>query len=197
MPEGTTHLVLRTFLWRLLEFALGREQHTVGSEQFIYWNGSNPKRALAPDVFVCLGIPKTSFGSWKTWERRTPDLAIEIISPTENDAIDWDEKFARYRELGIGELVRFDPMAPEGQRLRIWDRVEHDLVEREVRDDTSPCLTLGLNWVITPVEDEPVGLRVAKEDGTLVLNEQESERAARLAAEARIRELEEELRRRS
>jgi hypothetical protein len=34
MPESKTHLVLRTFLFRLLRFALG-PAHRVGSEQFL------------------------------------------------------------------------------------------------------------------------------------------------------------------
>lgn len=46
------------------------------------------------------------------------------------------------------ELVRFDPEAPAGQRLRAWDRVREDLVERQIEGDRTPCLTLGLNWTV-------------------------------------------------
>jgi hypothetical protein len=31
-----------------------------------------------------------------------------------------------YHELGVKELVRFDADAPEGARLRVWDRVDGD-----------------------------------------------------------------------
>src|SRR5262249_38323865 len=58
MPEGKTHLVLRTFLFRLLRFALG-PGHSLGSDQFVYWIASDPHRFLAPDVFVRLGVPDT------------------------------------------------------------------------------------------------------------------------------------------
>ena len=57
VPEGYAHLVVRTFLFRLLSFALGPE-HTVCSEQFIYWDASNVRRRLAPDVFVRLNHPQ-------------------------------------------------------------------------------------------------------------------------------------------
>jgi hypothetical protein len=210
VPEGKRHLLLRTFLFRLLQFALG-PGHSVGSEQFVYWNARDARRNLAPDVFVKLSVPDTSFGSWKTWENGgAPELAVEIVSPHEGDGVDWHEKLARYHELGVKELVRFDPDAHEGARLRVWDRVRGDLVERQLGADRTPCLTLGVNWVVCPVAGEPVGLRLADDDGRpLEMPEEAAERArkvaeerraeetrAREAAEARVRELEEELARR-
>ncbi len=85
VPEGYVHLVVRTFLFQLLSFALGPE-HSVGSDQFVYWNAADPRRKLSPDVFVRLGTPQTAFGSWKTWQQGgAPDLAVEIISPNEGD----------------------------------------------------------------------------------------------------------------
>ena len=189
MPEGKTHLTLRTFPYQLLRFALG-PSHSVGSEQFVYWNAADPRRCLAPDAFVKLHVPDAQFGTWKTWERGAPDLAVEIVSPSEGDGIDWEEKLARYFECGVQELVRFDPEAPAGERLRVWDRVDGDLVERTVEDSRTPCLTLDLEWVIGQVDVEPVGLRLADAAGALVLDAREAETKAREAAEARVRELE-------
>ena len=60
--------------------------------------------------------------------------------------------------------MRFDPAAPEGARLRVWDRLD-DLVERVVILDRTACVTLNLGWVVSPVAEEPVGLRV--KDATL------------------------------
>lgn len=217
VPEGKRHLVVRTFLFRLLRFALG-PAHSVGSDQFVYWNARDPRRCLAPDVFVKQDVPDSSFGSWKTWEHGgAPDLAVEIIGPNEGDGVLWEEKLTRYHELGTRELVRFDPEASEGHRLRAWDRVREDLVERQIADDRTPCLTLGLNWSVRPVESEPVGLRLVDDEGRLLEVPEEleargraeeargraeeargraEEAKARAAAEARVRELEEELARR-
>ena len=64
-----------------------------------------------------------------------PDLAVEIVSPNEGDGLPWADKVARYHELGIKELVRFDPDAPEGLGLRVWDAVHGDLVERVIGAD--------------------------------------------------------------
>src|SRR5690242_15852657 len=82
VPEGFEHLVIRTFLFRLLSFALG-SSHTVASDQFVYWDASSPKRCLSPDVFVRLNHPQpANLGSWQTWVTGgAPDLAVEIISP--------------------------------------------------------------------------------------------------------------------
>ena len=199
MPEGKTHLLLRTFLFQLLRFVLG-PGHSVGSEQFVYWNAADPRRSLAPDAFVKLDVPDTSFGTWKTWEHGAPDLAVEIISPSENEGVDWDEKLGRYLECGVTELVRFDPAAQEGARLRVWDRLDGDLVERTVEGDRSPCLTLDREWVTARVDVEPIGLRLADATGALVLDAhetetkaREAETKAREAAEARVRELEAKL----
>ncbi|WP_394825225.1 Uma2 family endonuclease [Pendulispora albinea] len=203
MPEGYDHLLLRSFLFELLRFVLGSE-HSVQSEQFVYWNPRSPKRCIAPDVCVKLGVPQSHAGTWKTWERGgPPDLAIEIISPTTTEKFDWEEKLVRYHELGIRELVRFDPDDPPGSRLRVWDLLEGDLVERRVEGESTHCTLLRLTWAVRPVADLPEGgLRLLDANGNVVLSALETEKAhvevERLraeAAEARIRQLEEELRR--
>jgi Uma2 family endonuclease len=215
MPKGTAHLVIRIFVYQLLRHMLGHE-HSVGSDQFVYWASNDPRRCLSPDVFVKLAVPQTAFGTWKCWKHGAPELAVEVVSPNEGDGIEWDEKLARYDELGVEELLRFDPEGVPGERLRAWDRVEGDFVERLVEGDRTPCLSLArlalaVLWVVTPVEELPVGLRLVDGDGKLVPTREENEREARRAeaegrraeaegrkaAEARVRELEEELRRRS
>ena len=186
VPEGKRHLALRTLLWRVLQLALG-PAHSVGSEQFVYWNARDARRALAPDAFVKLGVPDRAFGSWQTWrDGGTPELAVEIISPNEGDGMAWDEKLARYHELGVRELVRFDPEAPAGQRLRAWDRVHEDLVERRIEGERTPCMTLGLEWTVAAGGGDPGALRLADDAGRVLPSPEE-------AAEARVRELEEEL----
>jgi Uma2 family endonuclease len=191
VPEGYAHLVVRTFLFRLLSYALGPE-HTVGSDQFVYWNASSSSIRLAPDVFVKLNCRQPAkLGSWQTWKHGgAPDLAVEIVSPNEGDGTTWEDKLARYHELGVTELVRFDPEAPEGHRLRVWDRVDDDLVERQIRDDQTPCLAFGLLWTVRMVpapnrSAEFVGPRLIDEAGRLLEAPEEAEARARAAETAR------------
>ena len=153
MPQSKTRLTLRTFLYQLLKFALG-PAHSVGSQQFVYFNAADPKKCLAPDAFVKLDVPDTQFGTWKTWERGgPPNLAVEIVSPNEDAEKDWSDKLARYFECGVAEVVRFDPAAPEGARLRVWDRLDDDLVERVVTLDRTACVSLNRGGWSAPLQE--------------------------------------------
>ena len=64
------------------------------------------------------------------------------------------------------ELVRFDGEAPPGERLRIWDRVDENLLERVVEGDRSPSEVIDAWWVM--VDDEALGpvLRPVRSVGT-------------------------------
>jgi hypothetical protein len=144
---------------------------------------------------VKLGVAATQFAVWKVWESGTPELAVEIASPSESES--WDDKLAKYHELGVQELVRFDATAESGARVRVWDRIDDDLVERTVKGDTTPCTTLALHWVVRPAKDLSHALRLARDaDGNDVLPTPfEAEARAREGAERRIAELEAEVRR--
>ena len=196
MPESKRHLLLRTALFQMLQLELGGRA-AVGSDQFVYWNARDPGRRLAPDVFVRTGEPDSVFDSWKTWERGAPQLGVEIISESDAPAADWQNKLERYQEAGFEEVVRFDPLARSGRRLRIWDRVEGDLVERVVSGDHSKCEVLGLWWMVQ--EDRGLGCALAlsrdKEGKQPLLGPQElgrqlalREAAAKLLASGMTRE---------
>jgi len=163
VPESKRHFKLRTALYAILELALGKSA-VLGSDQFVYWNARDPRRCLAPDVFVFVGRRDEDFTSWKTWERGgPPQLAVEIASESDDEPIRWAEKLERYHELGVRELVRFDSEAGPGGRIRVWDRVADDFIERVVEGDSTTCLTLGLEWVVAPVAEYPAALRLARE----------------------------------
>jgi Uma2 family endonuclease len=146
VPEFQRHLELRTLLYQLLSFWL-QGRATVGSDQFLYFDASDPKVCLAPDVFLQLGSDGSEITSWKTWERGTPDLAIEIASRSDAPDEPWNKKLARYHRLGVRELVRFDQNAAEP--LRVWDYVDGDLAERKLSSATPvACRVLGAWWVL-------------------------------------------------
>jgi hypothetical protein len=204
VPESKRHLELRTLLYQIVKYSYASSS-SIGCDQFVYFDASDPARCVAPDLFVRTGVPDTAFGSWKVWERGTPHLAVEIISQSDASWASWNEKLARYHALGVDELVRFDPSAPAGSQLRVWDRVDEDLVERVAEGDVAPCEVLGLWWVVCPAPGLEAALRLAQDrEGTQMLpTESEAEAkarqaadAARQAAERRIAELEDELRRR-
>src|SRR5512147_371048 len=105
VPETRRHLLQRTALFQVIQDTFGAHA-TVGSEQFVYWDPTDPRQCCAPDVFVRLGQPDGDFGCWKVWERGAPDLAVEIISASDATDRPWTAKLERYRRLGVRELVR-------------------------------------------------------------------------------------------
>ena len=163
VPETLLHYELRTALYMILKHALAAKA-CIGSDQFVYWNAKDPKKCLAPDVFVKLGSPFARFDSWKTWERGAPELAVEIVSEFDRFERTFEVRLGRYHELGVLELVRFDADGAPGKRLRVWDRLEGDLVERIVEQDVTPCLTLGLFWQVCTALGFPTALRLSEDE---------------------------------
>jgi Uma2 family endonuclease len=203
MPESALHLRLRTALFLILERRL-RGRAYVGSDQFVYWDPTDPKACLAPDAFVRLAGPNELLPSYKTWLHGAPEVGVEIVSKTDSRDRERELRLERYRHCGIGEVVSFDPEAP-AQPLRLWDLVEGDLVERDPSTpDGLRCVALGAYWHLKHDDTLGLTLRVADgPDGTgLWPTAEEAEIAARVASEAdrqasarRIAELEAELRR--
>ena len=211
MPETKRHLALRTALFQSLEAAFA-DRAAIGSEQFVYWDPTDPRKCCAPDVMLRLGMPDLSFDNWKVWEWGAPQLCIEVISKSDFDKGPWGEKLARYASMGVEELVRFDADDPD-MPFTLWDRREFELVERDRSlPDYARCRTLDLHYCVTPDKTLVRMLRFARDaEGTdLLLTPQEERRRAddarraaddarrvaedaRRAAEARVRELEAEL----
>jgi len=197
VPESGVHLRLRTALWSMIRLAMG-DRLMVGSDQFLYWDPTDPKQCLAPDVLVWVGAPDRPFPSWKVWERGAPHLAVEVISPIDARDRPWARKLAAYQRSGVLELVRFDP--DDAQRpLRLWDRLEGDLVEREVsRQVLERSDVLGLYWLVEPAPDLGRLLRLSRDsagrDRLLSDDEARVAEAEGRAAEAKARAAEAEAR---
>ncbi len=204
MSETKLHMLMRMLLFQLLDRLFG-DRAAIGSEQFIYYYAGNPKQCLAPDAFGKLGASNEPFPIWKVWERGSPELAVEVWSDSDGDA--WETKLERYHQLGVKELVLFEMEAPEGERLHVWERIDDDLVERQVALDATPCATLGMFWVVRSAAGLPTALRLAHDaaGARLVPTPDEAEMAAeraqalekqaRIAAERRLAEIEAELKR--
>ena len=186
VPESKRHLQLRTLLFQFLELAFAKEA-AIGCDQFVYWDQTDPRICLAPDAFVRFGQADDLFQTWKVWERGAPDVAVEIISNSDNSELDWRDKLEKYRSLGVSELVRFDAEASEP--LRVWDLFEKDLVERASARRANSRYLRGF-WVIAEHPGVGSALRLSRDENGTRLYPTPAE-----AAEQRVRELEAELRR--
>jgi hypothetical protein len=190
----------------------------VGADQFIYWRQHDPHARLAPDVYVLPGVdPRTRVRTWKLWlDRVVPSFAFEVASQ------DWEKDYfevpARYDELGVRELVVFDPEfaeRPDGMRWQVFRRVgKRGLVRVEATQaDRVRARSLGC-WLRAVGEGRDVRVRIgvgahgdelvptaeereatAEEREAAERAAKEAERAAKEAALRRVAALEAELRR--
>ncbi|HKO52685.1 MAG TPA: GIY-YIG nuclease family protein [Polyangiaceae bacterium] len=107
-------------------------------------------------------------------------MAVEVASAFDAGEAEWHQKLARYRKCGINEVARFDPEDAE-RPLRLWDRLEGDLVERDLTGEHALlCDALGVHWCVR--EDATLGrvLRLSLDPlgQTLVPTAAEREQAA-------------------
>jgi Uma2 family endonuclease len=182
MPESKRHLEQRTLLYQVLKLAFA-DRATIGCDQFVYWDPTEPRACVAPDAFVRLGEPDHLFKSWKVWEHGAPQLAIEIVSESDERARGWDAKLERYRRLGVRELIRFDSESSE-RPLCIWDLVDGDLLERTAPESHAQSQVLPGFWRV--VNEPALG-------PTLRLSQDEHGERLYPSPADRIRELEAKL----
>ena len=181
----------------------------------LYYEKGNPEAVVAPDVFVAMGVPKHDRRSFKLWEEpKGPDFVIEITSMS-TYAQDQGPKKGTYAFLGVSEYFQYDPtqdyLTPPLQGYRLVDDYYLPIPATPLSDNTfalhSNLLQLDLHWqdgvlhFFNPeteeyllTYDEAEDARRAAEQARQQAEQRvEQERAARLAAEARIAELEAQL----
>ncbi|HQY63403.1 MAG TPA: Uma2 family endonuclease [Polyangiaceae bacterium] len=179
--------LLRPLLARFLaEHARPGEVAHVGADQFIYWQEGKPGSRLAPDVYVLPGIdPDIAIRSWKIWETGVvPSLAFEIVG--DDVTKDYEDGPAQYDELGVEELVVFDPHATATSRTRVRFQVFRRLKRRGLvrvdatQGDRVRSKVLGA-WIRAVGHGDAVRLRLGlgPEGQTLYPTEAEAERAAK------------------
>ena len=163
----------------------------VGADQFIYWKEGNPTRRLAPDVYVLPGVDRTAvIPSWKTWQTGiVPSFALEIAG---NDIEkDYEHGPAEYADLGVSELVVFDPHATPTSKTRLRWQVfrlvgKRGLVRVDVSQGDRVKSKVLKAWLRAVDTESGARIRIAEgENGeTLFPTEAEAERRAKEAAEA-------------
>jgi Uma2 family endonuclease len=198
VPESALHRLLVNRLFEIVRRELG-DRALISCDQFLYWDPTDPRRCLAPDLAVRLGAQPLLLDTWKIWEHGAPHLAVEIVSDSDASERNVEQKLARYRQTGIAELARFDPTEPSAPP-RFWDLVEGDLVERDTTDpEFLRCDALGLFWCTVPDPTLGLSYRLSRDPSgqNLLPTPEEAARAETKAALARVNELEAELARKS
>ena len=130
---------------------LDRPDVYVSGDLLIYYEEGNPRRSVAPDVFVVFGAANRKRNVYKLWEEpKAPDFVLEVASKN-TWREDLGRKRALYAELGVREYWLFDPkdeyFDPPLQGLVLRDRayrVLPALVENGARTIRSEVLGLDL-----------------------------------------------------
>lgn len=185
----------------------------VASDLLLYYEEGSPTKFVVPDCFVvqnCATHLRRTFQTWK--EGRVPDVVIEVTSQSTSRA-DMIDKPVVYEMMGVQEYFLFDPTSDylksslQGYRL-----IDRQFREISPIDGRLRCLTLGVDLSVhdqdlqifdfetgveqlTEAEFEQSARLEAEQGRERERNARKREQAARVAAEDRVRELEEELRR--
>jgi len=98
----------------------------VSGNLFIYYEQDNPKAVVVPDVFVVMGAPNHDRPSFNLWEEpKGPDFVLEILSQSTRGE-DQNAKRRIYAHLGVREYWQYDPIGayldPPLQALQLIDR---------------------------------------------------------------------------
>ena len=166
----------------------------VSGDNAIYYQQGNPRVHRSPDGFIAFGVDRDAIlqeNGYKVWEvGKPPDWVLEIASPS-TFRVDLGIKREIYASIGIGEYWRFDasgglyygePLVGEYLEGGEYRRFEINTTAEGVAWAHSPALNLDIHWGdIRPHYFDPV-----VDEWLLGLKE----------AQRRVRELEEELRRR-
>jgi len=82
----------------------------VGGDLLWYYERGEPRKTVAPDAFVALGVPRDPLRhTYKVWrEGKVPDFALEVSSPSSAVA-DVGRKRDLYERLGVREYFVYDP----------------------------------------------------------------------------------------
>ncbi|HEY8461317.1 MAG TPA: Uma2 family endonuclease [Blastocatellia bacterium] len=110
MAETDVHRQLLSDLVFTLETFFQKQPDVyVSGNLLIYYVEGNPKKRIAPDVFVARGIKKRRRRIYKLWEEGVaPQVVIELTS-RQTWREDLQEKWRLYEQLGVEEYFIFDP----------------------------------------------------------------------------------------
>jgi len=161
----------------------------VSGNMLLYYEEGNPRKSVAPDVFVAHGIPNHKRRIYQLWvEGRPPDVVFEISSRG-TWGKDLQKNWRLYARLGVREYFIFDPeydyLEPPLNAYRLNDG---EYEEVEVLDGRVMSETLRLELVDTGetlrLLDPQTG-KFLPTYGEILAERRQAEARAEVEAEAR------------
>lgn len=102
--ESDSHYILNSYLWNALKlFFQERDDVFIAANMNLYFEEQDPKKWVAPDIMVTVGVAKRKRRTYKLWQEKIfPQVIIEVASDStwKNDI---DEKLKTYERLCVEE----------------------------------------------------------------------------------------------
>ncbi len=135
MAETEIHRDLMIDFIQILKDYFINEDVCVSGNMFMYYVEGDPKKFIAPDVFVVCGIEKKQRRIYRIWEEgRSPDFILEVASPSTFKDDIGPKKDLYESVLRVKEYFIYDPLGQVvpsfvGYRLIDGKYKEIDFVE--------------------------------------------------------------------
>ena len=197
--DNSDHNIVSGYIkYVLLERYSSRIDVFADADLGLYFEQGNRSALVAPDVLVALGVEGGSRMSYKIWEEgKPPDIVVEVLSHR-TWRKDLRAKPGLYEAIGIREYWSFDQHHLSDDPPLVVRRLENGRYRVDEGDGmTGHSPTLGLDIRVEGIRlrlhDPVTGLDLPDYNEAVSMYREAQEQAA--AAERRVAELEERLRR--
>ncbi len=144
----------------------------VSGNLLLYYEEGNPRKSVAPDVFVVLGVEKKRRRTYLLWEeRKGPDFVLELVSRKTYKKDLGAKKHLYASVLSVKEYYLFDPdgryLQPSLQGYRlvgdiyspiqpIDERLPSDVLDLELGEQAGELRLyepVTKEWLLSPAEE--------------------------------------------
>ena len=205
VAETDVHRTLMFELIGMLQAFFRDDPHVyISGNLFVYYQEGNPRRVVAPDVFVVQGVPNRLRRIYKLWEEGVVPAVVFELTSRSTRGEDLHSKYDLYERLGVREYFLFDPLGeylrPPCQGYRLEQGRYRPLAAGADGSLWSVALGLALHvrgtqlrlydpehqrWLPTP-QEETAARRAAEERAEVAEEQAGVEAAGRRVAEARV-----------
>ncbi|MBI5350736.1 MAG: Uma2 family endonuclease [Chloroflexi bacterium] len=196
MAETGIHVTVIAYLLTMLRIFFQNRNVYVGANMLMYYEEGEPKKCVAPDLFVALNTKTDERRSWFTWkESKAPEVIFEFTSKSTRTE-DRGSKKGLYEVLGVKEYFLFDPLDEyliprlQGFRLVNGEYRPISLVDSCLQSEVLG-LTLGVEGAMLTLTNTKTGEQLLPP--AALANAYQHESAARRAAEEEVARLRAEL----
>ncbi len=184
MAETDLHRNWMTWLIELLKSFFAGQQVYVSGNLLIYFVEGNPKKSVAPDLFVVKNVAQRNRRVFKLWEEGAAPCFVLETTSRKTGHKDLGSKMRLYARLGVREYFLFDPERDFFEpALRGYRLIGSRYMPLEM-DETQGILSEELGLMIR-LEGLELGLYDAKTGTRLLTGEAQASQAKAQASQAK------------